>query len=287
VTNRFLFASSGFEQGFDEWAEVGKYKVRARKDLQHAAELRAGPRVNEAVRRVLKNRPSDRVFLYVHYMDVHDWYQRRRTYAEAVEAVDASVGDLADELNQNGLLDGTVLIIVGDHGESLGESHVLPTMPTHIGNPSFEQVLGIPLVVVGAEVDEEGVPIRSEDLYHLVARLVRLPVSSARDLEPGELFLSELRYRTYRMGRWKSFWRRNDGDFRLIDLVADPEEKIDVSAAHPEIATTHRKRVQELSKRLAAENATDRGLSRDEIEALEALGYLEPAERGRAGPRPR
>jgi arylsulfatase A-like enzyme len=219
-------------------------------------------------------------------MDVHDWHQRRLEYAEAVEVVDEAVGDLVSELNQNGLLDDAVLILVGDHGEALGERHLLPTMPTHFGNPSFEQVLAVPLVVVGAEVEEDGVPIRSEDLYHLFERLVGLPVSSASDLQPGELFLTEARYRTYRRGRWKSFWRRIDGDFRLVDLASDPDEKTDVSEEHPEIAAAHRARMSELTERLAAPKAPVRELTRDEIDVLQALGYLEPADDRASAPSP-
>jgi arylsulfatase A-like enzyme len=218
VANRLLFAPAGFEQGFDEWVEVGTSRPGIpAKHITRMAQQRAGPHVNAAVRRLLRERPNDRFFLYVHYMDVHDWHQRQLEYAKAVERMDESIGNLVAALEDDDLLDGMVIVVVGDHGEILGgEEHLLPTMPTHIGNPSFEQVLGVPLVVVGGDVDEGGVPFRSEDLYHFFARLVGASVSTARDLEPGELFLTEAWYRTYRMGRWKSYWRRLDGDHRLV-----------------------------------------------------------------------
>jgi arylsulfatase A-like enzyme len=285
VSNRFLFEPAGFAQGFDEWVEVGSSEeVRSRKDLPRAALQRSGPKVNDAVRRLLDERLGDRFFLYVHYMDVHDWHQRRLTYAQAVEVVDESIGDLMALLGREGLMEGAVVILVGDHGERLGEEHLLRGLPAHYGNPSFETVLDVPLIVVGADVSEVDAPLRSEDLYYLMTQMVNAPPPTTRDLAPGELFLSEAWYRTYRKGRWKSFWRRIDGGFHLVDLEADPEERVDVSALHPQIAAAHKQRMQDLAQRTAAPNAPIRTPTRLEIEMLQLLGYMDLSESAPSAP---
>lgn len=276
VANRLLFEPAGFAQGFDAWVEVGSSKeVRKLKNLPRAAQQRSGPEVNAAVRRLLEERPDDRFFLYVHYMDVHDWHQRRLSYARAVEVVDESIGELMSLLDGEGLMEGTAVVLVGDHGERLGEQHLLGGLPTHLGNPSFETVLGIPLIVVGADVSGYDAPLRSEDVHYVMRQMVEIPAPATRDLEPGELFLSESWYRTYRKGRWKSFWRRDDGSFHLVDLEADPREKVDVSELHPEVAAAHKRRVEELTQRLAAPGALARDLTAAEIEMLQLLGYME------------
>jgi len=103
--------------------------------------------------------------------------------------------------------------------------------------------------------------------------------SEERDLEADELFLTEAWYRTYRTGRWKSYWRRADGDFRLVDLSADPGETRDVAGAHPEVAAAHRQRMNVLTRQLAAPGAIVRDLTEWEREILSALGYLENTEK--------
>ncbi|MBW2399959.1 MAG: sulfatase-like hydrolase/transferase [Deltaproteobacteria bacterium] len=280
VANRLLFRPAGFDAGFDRWEEVGvadKASVLANPGL--SANQRTGAHVNTAVRELLAERPDEPTFLYVHYMDVHDWNQRHMTYAESVEAVDRAIGELWGVLEAHGLWGDALIVLISDHGETLGEPHLLQSLPTHFGNPSFEPVLRVPLVVVGAEVEESDVPIRSEDVYHLLAELVGNGGSEERDLEADELFLTEAWYRTYRTGRWKSYWRRADGDFRLVDLSADPGETRDVAGAHPEVAAAHRQRMNVLTRQLAAPGAIVRDLTEWEREILSALGYLENTEK--------
>jgi arylsulfatase A-like enzyme len=280
VANRLLFGPAGFDAGFDRWAEVGSSDdefVLNNRNL--SANQRTGAHVNAAVRGLLETRPDAPTFLYVHYMDVHDWNQRRMSYAESVETVDRAIGELMTDLEAHGLLDEALVVLLADHGEALGESHLLQPMPTHFGNPSFEPVLQVPLVVVGAEVAVSEVPIRSEDIYHLLAKLVGYEVAAERDLEPDELFLAEAWYRTYRSGHWKSYWRRADGEYRLVDLSADPGETRDVADTHPEVAAAHRDRMNSLTERLAAPEALVRDLTDSEKEMLSALGYLENTEK--------
>jgi arylsulfatase A-like enzyme len=280
VANRLLFRPAGFDAGFDRWVEVGSGDEDfVLKNREASAKERTGTHVNAAVRELLATRPDEPTFLYVHYMDVHDWNQRHIAYAESVEAVDRAIGELQAELEAHGLWDEALLVLISDHGEALGEPHLLESMPTHFGNPSFEPVLRVPLVVVGAEVAASEVPIRSEDVYHLLAEFVGHRGAGERDLEENELFLTEAWYRTYRSGRWKSYWRRLDGEYRLVDLLGDPGETIDVAGAHPEVAAAHRSRMDALSERLAAPGAVVRDLTEWERKMLSALGYLENTEK--------
>ncbi len=281
VANRLLFRPAGFDAGFDRWLEVGSGNEKfVLKNPNLSASQRTGAHVNAAVRELLATRPDMPTFLYVHYMDVHDWNQlRMMSYRESVEAVDRAIGELQVELEAHGLWDEALLVFISDHGEALGEPHLLQSLPTHFGNPSFEPVLQIPLVVVGAEVAANEVPIRSEDVYHLLAGFVGHGRSEERDLDSDELFLAEAWYRTYRAGRWKSYWRRVDGAYRLVDLSLDPGETRDVADAHPEVAAAHRGRMDVLTEQLAAPRAVVRDLTDWERATLSALGYLENTEK--------
>jgi arylsulfatase A-like enzyme len=280
TSNTLMFRPAGFSRGFDQWLEVpdqgpGGRLALLRQTWKESAAKRSWPEVNAAVAAALALRKSDHFFLYVHYMDVHDWAAVNVPYRDTVEAVDRGIGELLGLLDGEGLLDGAVVILTSDHGESLGEQHLVPTTPRHLGNPSFEPVLAVPLIVSGAELPQDGPMIRSEDLFRTLLRLAGGSPQPESDLLPDELFVTEMAYRTYRRGRWKSYSGRFDGTFRLVDLATDPGERRDVAAENPAIAESHRSRVDDLTKQLAAADAPVHEVGTLQLDRLRALGYVE------------
>ena len=279
ASNLLLFRPAGFDRGFDAWLEVGADADRTRLAQQGQVIVydpvrQDGSQVNRAVRDWLAQRPGDRFFLYVHYMDVHDWLQAKIPYDEGVRRADRYLGELRGLLEGEGLLDGSTFVITADHGEGLRERHALPALPTHMGNPSFEPVLAVPLIVwPRVDADPERL-MRSDDTFRLIRALARLDGDAPEDLEPGELFLTEQLFRTYRRGRWKSLWARGQDRPVLLDLENDAGEQRDVAADHPEEVAAHRRRVEELSRRLGGETHAT-APSAEDLERLRALGYAE------------
>jgi arylsulfatase A-like enzyme len=94
ATNALMFRPAGFDRGFDAWREVG--------DEEKTSLARGGAATNRAVARVLAERPSDRFFLYAHYMDVHDYQREERSYAASVAMADAAIGELVEMLEAPG-----------------------------------------------------------------------------------------------------------------------------------------------------------------------------------------
>jgi arylsulfatase A-like enzyme len=217
--------------------------------------------------------------LYVHYVDVHDYFFQKITYAEAVQEMDQGVGRLLAQLESANLLEGAVVVLVSDHGEQLGEMHQFPgEQPKsfgHYGNPSFQEQLRIPLIVAPARFERPDRFLRSQDIFGLLLEIGGLKHELARDTEPDELFVGEARYRTYRRGRWKSFLRRADGRHFLYDLEADPQERSDVGARFPDVTAAHSERIEEITRRLATRGVPQREMSESERERLRALGYLD------------
>jgi len=195
-----------------------------------------------------------------------------------VIAFDRHFGELLDALDKRGLLEDSVVIFTSDHGESLREKHVLPTTLTHMGNPSFEQVLRVPLIVAPPCSADASQLVRSEDVRNLIRRIAGLGDEPGRsntmELTKEELYLTERTYQTYRKGHWKSFWPRDSGRMYLVDLDTDPEEMNDVAAAHPEIMDAHRKRVTRLTQMFASSVGRDDQMSEEDVNRLRALGYL-------------
>jgi arylsulfatase A-like enzyme len=280
TSNVLLSPPSGFSRGFDQWVEVpdpgrGGRLALLKQTWKESSARRSASAVGAAVAGALARRKNDRFFLYVHYMDVHDWAAVDVAYRDTVETVDRGIGKLLDLLEGEGLLEDAVVILTSDHGESLDEPHLVPTTPRHIGNPSFEPVLAVPLIVSGAELPHDGPLIRSEDLFRILLRLAGGDPEPRSDLLPDELFVSEIAYRTYRRGRWKSYSGRFDGTFRLVDLEADPGERRDVTSENAAIAASHRKRVDALTAKLAAPDAPLHEIGEEQLDRLRSLGYVE------------
>ncbi len=284
TSNSMIFAPFGIERGFDDWSEVGSRVMRRRRldrpvDPGLRQELfasRSAEPVNASVRAALERRRDDRFFLYVHYMEPHD-YDRRNfaSYGESVTRLDAALGELLDELQAQGLLEGAWIVFTADHGERLGERHWIRGRGGHRGNPSFGEVLRVPLITVPPLLEDPNRMVRSEDVFFLITRAAGLATEVPRALEPAELFLSEEEWQTYRKGRYKSYVRRDDGRHHLVDLQADVREQRNVAARHPEIVAEHQRRIGELAKRLGTASREEFRLRDEDRRRLRALGYLE------------
>jgi arylsulfatase A-like enzyme len=278
VTNHFLFRPAGFHRGFDQWVEVGPIPEDREELTVTDPSMHTAAHVNRAALEILDETSAEKLFLYLHYLDVHDYPFIGRSYREAVMTFDTAFGSLLDSLEDRDLLRGAQLIFTSDHGEALGERHAFKGGRQHMGNPSFEPVLRVPLIVSPPLVEDPSRFLRSEDLFDLIVGLVAIPEKDPRErreLEPDELYLSELKFQTYRRERWKLVRRREDGKLWLFDLTNDPGEKRDVAAMHPAIVESLERRIDELAQRLGAEGDREEVLSPEDLGRLRALGYAE------------
>jgi arylsulfatase A-like enzyme len=279
VSNRLLFAPSGFERGFDAWREVSALARDADLDPAGKVASRSAPRVLDAVAAALADAPREHVFLYIHYLDVHDYLPARVSYAQAVQTFDRRLGELLLALERERLLEDSVVILTSDHGESLGERHAIAGKSSHRGNPSFQSVLEIPLIIAPPVSDEPDRMLRSEDLAALIAGIALLPPSTSMAKSPlhdDELLLTERRFLTYRRGPFKSVIHRKDPRrTALFDLLSDPGETFNGIDQWPAIRDEHRLRVAELVKALAARSVAGDTQTEADRERLRALGYLE------------
>src|SRR4029453_6855187 len=94
---------------------------------------------------------SSRFFGWVHFYDAHSPYDppepyksryAERPYAGEIAFVDSQVGRLLAWLDAHRLLDKTIVVVIGDHGESLGDHGE----GTH-GFFVYESVLHVPLLI--------------------------------------------------------------------------------------------------------------------------------------------
>jgi arylsulfatase A-like enzyme len=178
----------GLNQGFDiyddRFTEGGP-------GIQQGRERRARA-VWDAARGWIKGRRSP-WFLWLHFFDPHEPYDPpepfRSRYAAApydgeVAYSDSVVGAVLEELEASRLLPGTLVVVTGDHGESLGEHGE----KTH-GFLAYNSTLWIPLIIraPGGEPRMIRQNVAHVDLFPTVCDVlgIRLPAGlQGRSLVP-------------------------------------------------------------------------------------------------------
>lgn len=135
----------GFAQGFETF-ESGFTRVDSGTEANTS---RPGSAVVDDALRWLAALPADRPFLgWVHLYDAHVDYSPPAPFAQdydgEVAFVDQQVGRLVEALRSRGALDDTLIVAVGDHGESLGEHG-----EADHGVFLYDAVLRVPLIVAG------------------------------------------------------------------------------------------------------------------------------------------
>jgi choline-sulfatase len=149
-TNGWLDQSFGFHQGFDRYLFP---RGAGAKELTHATVWPHAKRVaSEALRLVDAHDRARPFFLYLHFMDVHEYASppefktygtgERGAYLAAARWVDDAIARVRQKLEDEGLLERTLLVLASDHGETFGE-HGVHGHARNVLTP----VLQVPLVL--------------------------------------------------------------------------------------------------------------------------------------------
>ncbi|PYX51146.1 MAG: hypothetical protein DMG79_04065 [Acidobacteria bacterium] len=116
----------GFDRGFD-FFDAGFRPKGPDEDRYTTVERRSGDVVAHTIAWLGKNRPSP-FFVWVHLYDPHAPYDPPPPYDKRfsdpyegeIAYADASLGKLFSYLRQRGLYENTIIVMMSDHGESLG-----------------------------------------------------------------------------------------------------------------------------------------------------------------------
>jgi choline-sulfatase len=299
VLNRRYNLSQGFETYDDDlWAEDDPKLFMIRE--------RQAPKTAE---RFLQwfgdwNRSRSKPFFtWVHFFDPHQPYRPSFSdsalavspYDAEIAGVDRQVGRIVDTLRRNGQLDNTVLILLADHGESLGE-HGEKTHAIFV----YDATVRVPLLIRYHSAFAPSVyssPVRSVDVVPTVLGILGLPggdTTDGHDLGPAlrgkepapqlpqysESLLSEVGF-----GMAPLFAIRDDGYKyiraprpELYDLRRDPHELHNILAELPRVGAKLDAQLTQMlndSSRHAVKAAAN-PMTRETEESLQALGYLAP-----------
>jgi arylsulfatase A-like enzyme len=307
------------DQGFDLYDDDFSNSTQKRRYgwIGHRVDdfERTGEEVNQQTFKWLEKIGDEPFFLMVHYFDPHLPYTPPGPYDDEFEIpydgevayTDEHVGGLLDKLEKLGLKENTLIVLTGDHGESLGTHNEV----TH-GEFIYDTTVMIPLILYHSERIPKGrrIPtmVRSIDIMPTILDFLGVPDSphaQGRSLLPaleGKLeeapALLEATLHYYegknlghepmmitglRTSEWKLMHVTVERDGKpgwigeLYNIADEPQELTNVSEENPEIL---RNLIEELNALTLthSKGALPKGnrLEMDEETRakLKALGYL-------------
>lgn len=290
----------GLDRGFDVYDDRMEEAHGPTPGDAHGHKMRIGERVVDAALAWFNARPKKPFFCWVHLFDPHTPYHPRpelfgekyvdRPYDAGIAYVDRQIGRLLQHLRDNGLDQKTIVVVVGDHGESLDEHGER----TH-GFTLYDATLHVPAMIhwPGAEapVRRIAAPISLVDFYPtLLAELAPgtkvecsgrnlLPACHGAELPAVPLYaesnhpfeeIGAAPLRSLVTEKWKYI---RSPRRELYDLAGDPEELRNVAADQVDLVKELDGRLQELESSFVLKEPVTMVMGAHERRKLASLGY--------------
>ena len=295
-----LRATSGLARGFDQYDDAFLQTAGA---VERSADAVVG-----AAQPWIEQHHSLPFFVWLHLFDPHSPYVPPAPYAAAhadapydgeVAYTDAAIGRLFEWLKARDLFAQSTIIIVADHGESLGE-HGERTHGTFL----YDATVRVPLMVKLPRAVNAGVvdvPVETADLAPTIAALagVALPPVDGQSVlslitggagDPDRPAYAESYYQNVLLGwsplravrtrRWKFIEAPRP---ELYDLDADPAERRNRVSDRSALATALQRALPSPGGEPSSHSSAAAG---EAAERLRSLGYVSgstaptPATRG-------
>jgi arylsulfatase A-like enzyme/Tfp pilus assembly protein PilF len=288
----------GLARGFDHYFD--DFVVPAAERVAMASIQRPADEVWEAAKPWLQDNAQRRFFLWLHFFDPHSPYCppepfasrfAKEPYDGEIAYADSVVDKILNELEQSGLLERTVVALLSDHGEGLGEHG-----ESEHGLLTYDSTLRVPWIMrlpggeaSGAEIE---LPVGLVDVFPTLLDLFGFHVSGPIDGtsrlnqlrnpssgRPGVLYAESL-YPRLHFG-WSELLSIRTEQFKYIrapqpqlyDYVADPNETRNLAVGRAETVARLERMLTELAEGWDSEPyaTTVDGAAQG---ALRALGYV-------------
>jgi arylsulfatase A-like enzyme len=317
--NGWLAANFGFNQGYDLYVQprpsATPAKFERRNPSAHALQGTDWDATESAVE-FIRSHKHERFFLYVHYMDVHQYLADiesakfgngiRDAYDNALHWTDRNVSAVLGEVEQSDLLDRTLVVIASDHGEAFYE-HGLEGHARNL----YREVTETPFILILPFRLEPGIvvetPVQNVDVWPTVLDLLGLPPlpdADGRSLVPlihaagtgaappedlarrpsfaeldqtwGQVKLPPKPIVAIVTGRHRMIHHQNNGSVELYDHGVDPLEQTNLADSQQEVVEGLQREVARYEEKKASWEAPQIELDEMRKAQLQALGYLDP-----------
>ena len=283
----------GFGRGFDTY-DAGFHLPQAGENRYATVERRGGDVVARALT-WLQRSGKGPFFLWLELNDAHAPYQPPPGYARAgspyngeIKYEDAQVGKLLAALRARKLFDGALIVVAGDHGESLGahseEAH---------GVFLYDETIRVPLLVKlpqnrAAHAQQH---VRLVDVAPSLLEVAGLPVPpqmqgqsllrAMRQAGMGEAAYARSDYSRDAFG-WSRLesWRASKYLYirapkpELYDVESDPACAHNLAASSQATAGTMATPLLAFDSRMSGKATGSAQLSSSELQKLASLGYV-------------
>jgi arylsulfatase A-like enzyme/tetratricopeptide (TPR) repeat protein len=305
----------GIGRGFDVYDDTFQSQLPLK---SQNAERRAGETFAR-FSRWLDSNGQNRFFTWVHYFDPHLPYDPPPPYSEEfsghpydgeIAYMDQYVGALLERLKEKGILDKTIIVVAGDHGEGLGDK-----VETGHGLFLYEETLRVPLIFYNPRIFPRSQVVESAvrlvDVAPTILEMIGLKGEAAGMQGRSLIDWIKGKTRSDLDGLVETVYpRENFGWSELVGLVSEPWKFI--QAPRPElydlkndpgesmnIYGSSTKKAGELKKILEREilrlSSSSAGVGgnvparAEDLEKLKSLGYLNfaPAKPGSSLPDPK
>jgi len=296
-----LHSKFGLSQGFEVYDDSLDFNIAAN---NIRTEIRAD-KVYAKFKSWFEKNHAQKFFSWVHFYDPHSPYDpppefKSRFsddyYDGEIAYTDRFVGRIIQDLTSKGIIDKTLIIVAGDHGEAFGEHKEYGH-----GIFCYEESLKVPLIFSNPVIFKEESRVISQrvgltDIMPSVLELFGLDTPSniqEKSLAPllfgGKEILETQIYVESMFGREDMGWAPLTGlilgDHKYIslptpelyDLASDPEEKTNLFEAETALAKEiDEKLSQYIQAQAESGTGTRRSLTAADRERLESLGYVSP-----------
>jgi arylsulfatase A-like enzyme/Flp pilus assembly protein TadD len=263
------------------------------------SERRAGE-TTAAFLRWLDGKPDGPFFSWIHYYDPHMPYdppppfkeEFADTYDGEIAYMDSCFAKVLARLREKGLLERTLIVVAGDHGEALGEKGEVDH-----GVFIYDVTMKVPLLFHAPRNLPRGRVVESRvrliDIMPTVLDALKMPIDKAvqgtsllpymegRKKDDLPCYLES--YYPLETYGWSELVGLIDGDWKFIraprpelyNIKADPGEAQDLVQKRAGTASEMMRKLKDTIAAFTSDHALSRRkLSREEEERLRSLGYV-------------
>jgi len=288
----------GLDQGFDFYDD----KFREEEPFKALKSERKADKVFASFSSWLDENQAQQFFCWVHFFDPHLPYDPPSPYKEEfldspydgeIAYMDYYVGKTIEKLREKNVLNKTIIILVGDHGEAFGEKEVAGH-----GVFLYDVTMRVPLIFYAENNLPKGKIINSRvrliDLMPSILDILDIPTNKEiqgvsllpyiEGREKNDLSSYIETYYPRENYGWSELIGLIDGDWKYIEapkeelynLKTDPQEEKNAINEEREVVSDKRDKlknmIQNFSSRIEAER---KEMTAEEKERLRSLGYIQ------------